>query len=255
MEENLRGALGTFARAKPGGEVRVFPGITVCCADVKFSMFNSSILTTPVREASEFEGRIKAAATYYGARGLPWSCWLCQDWVERGTRAIVSEIFSSNGLHLVVELPGMEAPRLAPPSRSLPELVYRRVGDAPTRTDFHHIMAATFGIPASISREVYESPATWQGGMAGWVGYLEREAVATAATLTAAGVVGVYAVGTLPHHRRKGYAEAVMRHALAQARFASGIERTVLQSSEQGFRLYEKMGYRTVTRYAVFAYS
>jgi ribosomal protein S18 acetylase RimI-like enzyme len=255
MEENLGAALGTFTRAKPSGEIRAFPGITVCCADVNFSMFNSSILTAPVREAPELDARIRTAAAYYEARGLPWSCWLCQGWIEERARGMVVEVFRRNGLHLVVELPGMEAPRLAPPSRSLPELVYRRVGDAPTRTDFHHIMAATFGIPASISREVYESPATWQGGMAGWVGYLEREAVATAATLTAAGVVGVYAVGTLPHHRRKGYAEAVMRHALAQARFASGIQRTVLQSSEQGFRLYEKMGYRTVTRYAVFAYS
>lgn len=255
MEENLRCALCTFARAKTSGEARGYPGITVCCADVNFSMFNSSVLTAPVENLSQLDERIKAAASYYSGRGLSWSCWLCREWVQPSVRGKVSEVMSRNGLHLVVDLPGMEAGRLAAASRRLPELVIRRVGDNPTRADFNHIMAATFGIPFSISRDVYESPTTWQGFLTGWVGYLDREPVATAASLVAGGVAGVYAVATMPQHRRKGYAEVVMRHALAQARVASGIEHTVLQSSDQGYRLYEKMGYRTVTRYAVFAYS
>lgn len=255
MEENLRATLGTFARAKLSGDVRAYPGITVCCADVNFSMFNSSVITAPVEDAEQLDARIKAAAEYYGARGLPWSCWLCQEWVDMSVRSKVVDTFYQNGLHLVVELPGMEAPRLAPPARPLPALVYRRVGDHRTRVDFNHIMAATFGIPFSISREIYESPSTWEGGLTGWVGYLDGEPVATTATTIAGRVAGVYAVGTLPQHRRRGYAEAVMRHALAHARLALGIEHTVLQASEQGYRLYERMGYRTTARYAVFAFS
>ncbi len=255
MEENLRCALCTFARAKSSGEVRGYPGITVCCSAVNFSMFNSSVLTAPVESASQLDQRIRTAASYYEGRGLPWSFWLCREWVSPGVRGKVSEVMLKNGLHLVVDMPGMEASRLAAPSRPLPELVIRRVGDNPTRADFNHIMAAMFGIPFSISRDVYDSPTTWQGSLTGWIGYLDREPVATAASLVAGGVAGIYAVATVPEHRRKGYAEVVMRHALAQARVASGIEHTVLQSSDQGYRLYEKMGYRTVTRYAVFAYS
>lgn len=79
--------------------------------------------------------------------------------------------------------------------------------------------------------------------------------MATAAMLIAGGVIGVYAVGTLPQHQRKGCGEAVMRHALEQAHAESGLERSVLQASAAGFHLYQRMGYRTVTRYAVFAYS
>ncbi len=255
MEENLRLTLCTFARAKSTGEARAYPGITMCCSDVNFSMFNSSVMTAPVGDVSQLDARIKTAAGYYGARALPWSCWLCEEWVEKSVRGKVTDTFYRNGLHLVVELPGMEAGRIAPPSRALPELVYRRVGDHRARADFNHIMASTFGIPFSISREVYESPTTWQGSLTGWVGYLDGEPVATTATVIAGGVAGVYAVGTLPQHRRRGYAEAVMRHALAQARLASGIEHSVLEASEQGYRLYERMGYRTVARYAVFAYS
>ncbi|HOL73555.1 MAG TPA: GNAT family N-acetyltransferase [Bryobacteraceae bacterium] len=254
MEENLRVTLGAFARAKPTGEVRNFPGITVCCSDVNFAMFNASVITAPVMNVAQLEERIATAAGYYRERGLPWSCWLCQEWIDKRVRSRVAGAFYRHGLHLVVELPGMEANRLAPPRRPLPQLVFRKVESSRDRADFTHLMAAAFGIPHSISREVYESAETWQSGLTGWLGYLEGEAVTSAATVIAGGVTGVYAVGTLPRFRRSGCAEAVMRHALAQAQQVSGIERSVLEASEQGYRLYEKMGYRTVARYAVFAY-
>ena len=62
----------------------------------------------------------------------------------------------------------------------------------------------------------------------------------------------VYNVATLPARRRGGYGEAVMRHALEQARQQHGLSRTILQSTPQGFDLYQRMGYRTVTSVAVF---
>jgi hypothetical protein len=44
-----------------------------------------------------------------------------------------------------------------------------------------------------------------------------------------------------------------MRFALADARREHGIERSVLQSTPAGYRLYERMGYRTVTSVSVYA--
>jgi hypothetical protein len=46
-----------------------------------------------------------------------------------------------------------------------------------------------------------------------------------------------------------------MRRALDEARTESGLERSVLQSSAEGLHLYQRMGYRSVARYAVFAKS
>lgn len=255
MEENLRAMLAVFARAKASAETRGYPGVAVTYSGVQFSMFNSAILTAPVRSGRELDQRIKAAATHFAARRSPWSLWLCESWLDKPVRSQAGEISSRNGLHLVVELPGMEAERIAPPERELPRLEYRRVVDDPTRSDFNHIMSVAFGIPFAISREVYEAEKTWRGDFEGHVAYAGGAPVATAATLAAGGVVGVYAVGTLPSQQRKGYGEAVMRHTLEQVRQASGFEHTVLQSSEAGFRLYQKMGYRTIARYAVFAYS
>ena len=43
-----------------------------------------------------------------------------------------------------------------------------------------------------------------------------------------------------------------MRHALALAREQHGAERSVLQSTSQGFQLYRRMGYSAVTNVAVY---
>jgi ribosomal protein S18 acetylase RimI-like enzyme len=70
-------------------------------------------------------------------------------------------------------------------------------------------------------------------------------------------VTGVYNVATLPGHQRRGYGEAVMRYALADARRASGMahgeQRVILQSTPAGLKLYERMGFRTVARVSVYS--
>jgi GNAT superfamily N-acetyltransferase len=147
----------------------------------------------------------------------------------------------------------MEAVALREPAHPLPSPEIRPVADAATRADFNHLMSVAFGVPFSISRQIYDSESTWRAGMKGHVAYLDGAPVATTATVAAAGVIGVYAVATLPEHRRRGFGEVVMRHALECARGETGLTRSVLQSSDAGYSLYQKMGYRTVATYSVFA--
>ncbi len=253
IEENLRATLAVFARASANGVSDELPGVAVTCSGIQFSMFNSAILTAPVPTARELDARIRAAEVFFRRRGFSWSFWVCQGWLDRDVQAVVADVFHRNGLHLVVELPGMEAGRLAPPRRPLPQLEFRRVTDAVTRADFNRIMSIAFGIPFPVARAIYECERTWQDDFAGWLGYLDDLPVSSTATVVTGSIVGVYAVGTLPTQQRHGYAEAVMRHALDEVRRATGIERSVLQSSEAGYNLYLQMGYRPVVRYAVFA--
>jgi hypothetical protein len=44
-----------------------------------------------------------------------------------------------------------------------------------------------------------------------------------------------------------------MRHALAEARRENGVQRVILQSTPAGLRLYERMGFRAVTRVSVYS--
>jgi GNAT superfamily N-acetyltransferase len=253
LEENLHATLAAFGRAKPAGETCELEGVAVTSAAVQYAMFNSAVLTAPVLSARDLDRRIRTAADYFSALGLGWSLWICQGWIEAKARGVVADVCYRAGLHEVAEMPGMEAEALAPAARALPKLEYRRVRDAATRADFSHVMTAAFGIPPEVAREIYAAEGAWSAGLTGWLGMYGDVAVTSAATLTTESAVGLYAVGTPPAHRRKGYAEAAMRHALEEARAAGGAERSVLESSEAGLMLYRGMGYRAVTRYAVFA--
>jgi predicted acetyltransferase len=61
--------------------------------------------------------------------------------------------------------------------------------------------------------------------------------------------VGVYCVATLPGHERKGYAETMVRHAVARA----GLGQSILQATSPGFSLYRRMGYEVVTHFAIYS--
>jgi GNAT superfamily N-acetyltransferase len=252
VEANLRHSFRLLAGARRSGEVREIPGVTIASAGVTFQMFNAAFLSAPVAGERELDRRIAAAQVHFGARGLPWSYWICEDWLDKKARRALQATVKRHGLYLATVLPGMEAPRLAPPVRPLPALEVRTVTDERTWSNFCQIGALCFNVPIEWFQEVFRESRVWQDGFAGYVGYSDGEPVATAATVISAGAVGVYNVATIPEYQRRGYGEAIMRHALECARLDHGIERSVLQSTQQGFSLYQQMGYAEVTNVAVY---
>jgi hypothetical protein len=44
-----------------------------------------------------------------------------------------------------------------------------------------------------------------------------------------------------------------MRYAVAEAQKEHGVEQSILQSTPAGLHLYQRMGYRTITRVSVYA--
>lgn len=253
LEENLRATLSVFSRAREGGEVCRQPGVVLVCSAVRFTTFNAALFTEPVESVEEFERRVDLAGAYFRRRSLPWSVWLCEDWLEKALRKRCRSLVEDAGMRLLVEMPGMAAERLRPPARRLPALEFRRVEDSRTRQAFEMIMTAAFEVPPAISRQIYGAEQTWEDGLTGWVGYLQGCAVVSAATRVAGGVIGLYAVGTVPAFRRQGCAEAAVRHAISQAQASTGIVRSVLQSTGAGLKLYEKLGYQPVAHYCVYA--
>lgn len=252
VEQNLRQSFRVLASHRRSGEVREARGVTIASLGAAFQMFNAAFLAGPVEDETELRRRIAIAAVHFGARGLEWSYWLCEGWLERRVRRRATKIFNQNGLSFASEMPGMIAEFLAAPVRPLPVIEVRRVCDNPTRTAFCDIGAVCFHVPLHWFREVFDAESARRTDFVPWVGYDQGEPVTTAATVTANGVVGVYNVSTLPGHRRQGMGEALMRYALERAREQSGIERTILQSTTQGLRLYERMGYAAVTKVTVY---
>ena len=252
VAENLTESFRVIAASRGPGEVRELRGVSIAAAGVTFQMFNAAFLSAPVPNDSELARRIALASVHFGARGLEWAYWVCEGWLETRARRRLRQVFEREGLRHSVDLPGMVAERLEPPVRALPRIDVRRVRKGPARDAFCGIGSTCFHVPIPWFSEVFENDSVWDR-FAAYVGYVDGDPVSTAAVVIGAGAAGVYNVATLPGKQRQGYGEAVMRHALADARRDHGIERSILQSTPAGLRLYERMGYRTVTKIGVYS--
>jgi GNAT superfamily N-acetyltransferase len=252
VADNLRESFRAIAASRAPGEIRELPGVSIASAGVVFQMFNAAFLSAPVAGEADLARRIMLPSVHFNARGLEWAYWVCEDWLEAGARRRSRQIFERHGLRHTVDLPGMVAERILPPVKPLPHLEIRRVGDLATRDAFCAIGSVCFHVPVPWFREVFDNDSVWDRFI-GWVGYADGEPVSTAATVIGGGAVGVYNVATMPEHQKRGDGETVMRHAVAEAQRRHGIERTILQSTPAGHRLYQRMGFRTVTNIAVYA--
>lgn len=216
-------------------------------------MFNAAFFSSPVLTKEDLRGRLEDARAYFTASKLPWALWVCEDYIAAGLRRGLGQTCQRFSLRLSSEMPGMTAPGLASPGRSLPELEFQRVDSAAALLDFRGIGSVCFHVPPLWFQEVFDDELySSHPGFVGWVGRHEGLPVCTAATVICDGVIGIYNVATAPGHRRAGFGEAITRHAIAMAECDTGAAPLVLQSTSWGIRLYERMGFRTVTRILVY---
>ena len=80
-----------------------------------------------------------------------------------------------------------------------------------------------------------------------YIAYQDGEAVGTSALLLHAGVVGIFAVATIPRARGRGIGTALTLAPLLDAR-RRGYRVGTLQSSRMGFPVYRRLGFREVCR-------
>jgi len=240
------------------GPVTLEPGLRLITSWVTHPVFNIALLDSPAADPSgpgpgELERRIERAAAHYRARNRDWSFWVCEHWVGPRTLRRLYKIFDASGMSCIAEPPGMEIEDLPPPHRPLPAIEVRTADEEQARIDFADIIGQCFFIPPQLAHEVYDDPSRWGAPVEIFVGYQRGRAVTCAALIEAAGAIGIYSVGTLPGWRGKGFAEAVMRHAVAEFRRRGAAGPIVLQSSPAGMELYRRLGFRRSTRYYVFS--
>ncbi len=80
------------------------------------------------------------------------------------------------------------------------------------------------------------------------LGRIDGEIVTTAQWVLTGEAVGIYAVSTVPGHRGKGLGAATTWAAVAEGRKV-GARWSLLQASEMGLGVYERMGFEVVGRY------
>jgi len=114
MESNLREMLAVFARAKAEGDVRAFPRHCGVLLGARVRHVQRAILTAPVGSVAELEECIRTTLRITPRGRCPVAVGVPGLAGQRGA-VEAAETCSRQGLHLVMELPGMEAgePRAA----------------------------------------------------------------------------------------------------------------------------------------------
>ena len=109
-----------------------------------------------------------------------------------------------------------------------------------------------YGISTDWVYRAVKSEELWNTPLYGYNAYIEGQAVATAFVVPLNNILYVAYVATAMAHRRKGLAELVMRLCLEHATRDTGITRTSLHATPDGYSGYLKMGCLPVDQFVVY---
>lgn len=238
----------------PQGALQVSDGTTFFSSGVPHPLFNG-VLRAQLRP-DQVDATITAVTGQLGARHVP-GFW----WVGPGTApADLGAHLLRRGFFLAGRTPGMAAD-LNAMNRELPRPAGLRIVEVtdPALVPTYLSVAATGSdIPAPMQTALLhaEQATTPEPGASfhRFLAYLDDKPVATSALILYAGVAGIFVVATLAEARRKGIGSAITTYALEYAR-TQGYRVAMLQASEMGFPIYQKIGFRTVFSFDLYMWA
>ncbi|MCU1263053.1 MAG: family acetyltransferase, partial [Bryobacterales bacterium] len=213
----------------------------------RWSGMNLAFIAEPVFDLLDLRQRIERAAEFYLARGLAWTLIVCEDWIAPDLRESVAGLCRELLLSRAMETVSMTG-RVA--EEALPAgLEIRRVATPEMRREFADINAEGWDVPVEWTREILENEALWRGRIEAYTGYVGDEAVSVAMAYPVDGMSYLSWGATRVAHRRKGYAEAVVRHAALQN---VGGPESLFFASPMGVKIWARMGFRIVSKFSMY---
>lgn len=251
MEANLATHMAWVQARLPGARVVDAPDLLL--VDSGFATDTFNVICRAQLAPDGIEARIEEALAFFREVGRPFSWWVGPS--DRPED--LSEVLNRAGLVLAEGELGMAAPLAGlPPVETAPQgLRIERVSQPGQVADFARIMAANWTPPDPEAPAFYAAAAGLilrpDSPLRLYVGYLEERPVATAELCLAGGVAGLYNILTLASERRRGFGMALTARPLLDAR-AEGVRTAILQASEEGQRIYTRLGFRPSGQYREF---
>jgi GNAT superfamily N-acetyltransferase len=241
--ENLIGAFGSAATSVPGALVRHEAGVMLMATGLPIQLFNQVVIELDTATPKD----LAAAVDVLRDRAAPFVVNLRRGIDDR----FVPEV-ERLGLELPTDHPAMPGmarhPLPSSASAARPDLEIRRIDDTAGLEDHIRTAAAGFGMPEDLLRPWIGTDLWQRPGAAVYVGYVDGEPVSTGLGWRTGRTIGVYNIATVPNARKRGIGTA-MTERIVDDGAAAGCEVAILQSSEMGRPIYEKLGFRTVVEY------
>lgn len=245
-------ALSTFVcSAIPDSEVFDKDGIAVrwTCSDLIF--FNAVYLNEGIADTDVLRQRLRTVAQYMRLKAQPGLFLLCEDYVAEGARSDLEAAIADAGLAPVLNATGMTG-ELLPFAQATEHhgLHFERVGSEQALNHFTAVNEAAYAAaPESYFAAFRQSMPLWTERSHSYLAYHQGKPVSTASVIESDGELYLALVATHPEAQRLGFGEAIVRHVLEVAHHASGLRQTSLHATQAGFAVYQRMGYRPVTRF------
>jgi GNAT superfamily N-acetyltransferase len=132
-----------------------------------------------------------------------------------------------------------------------PGFEIRRIADAVGIGDHRRVVSEGFGSPPAVACGTTCMALLDRPECVVYVGYADGTPVVSGLGWRTGRTIGVYAIATLPAARRRGYGAAMTARVVTDAA-ASGCDVAILQASELGRPIYERLGFRVVVRYVAY---
>jgi GNAT superfamily N-acetyltransferase len=237
-----------------GGEVFDEPDLRFCASGIPISAWNRVVRATLTPETAD--DRIEWVIAQARARHVPF-LWNVGPSMRPNN---LGDYLIRHGLADAGDEPAMGVALATLPSAlPLPEgVAVERVRDLAALEQWVATMTDGFEAPPSflesqlrpIAHDTFDDHAAAHYYLAS----LHGEPVATAALTLTGGMAGIFSVTTVPAARRRGIGAAVTLAPLLDAR-AAGYQIGVLQASEMGYPVYQRIGFIEQFRYHVYQWS
>ncbi len=224
-----------------GGRIEDWDRVAVADAASPNPFLNAVTPTRPL-QPDEYPALTARLEAFFLERpdGGPWVLW--SGWPAPDLSALGYVLWGHSPI--MVRLPGGEAPPPPPELRIVEardstelEAIERTFVEAYPALGVEHLLPGAV-FPASLL----------DGPFRFWAGYVEHEVVSVSAALMGESHTDVFYVATQPAFRRRGYGEALTWRATLAAPDLPAI----LEASEDGRPVYERLGYREVGRMSLW---
>jgi GNAT superfamily N-acetyltransferase len=233
----------------PRVDQRHRPGLAISWPATPFPFYNVLFLTEQLTDAKVLQSRVQDAAAYMSARPNGGLFVVCLDNLGGAAKERLDTILDQAKFVQAIPMTGMAGdilPMEAPGHRALR---LERISNTSTIQAFAELNCLSYNVPVETSLSLVKEHTLWQEHAFGFVAHEGHKPVATATAIINERCIFLFLVATLPEVRRKGYGEAVVRHALQTAHEATGISRTVLHATEAGYPLYLRLGYQPTVKF------
>jgi GNAT superfamily N-acetyltransferase len=253
IDLNVESAFWLLAQNAPGAELIESTEVRRYSTNIDHILGNAVL-------RSQFEGdtapaKIREALDSYARRGLPmmWSVGPSSFPKDLGA------MLEYEGCSKIMEIPGMAADlsSLSSELQLMEGVQLHEVLDEQSLDDWKSVVEEVFHVPEQVAALFTAISLNRGYGVAApfrnYIAYFNGRPVATSSLFLSNGVAGIYCVATKKDLRGKGLGRAMTLAPLLEAK-RLGFRYAILQASDLGLTVYEKLGFVEYTRFQRYAY-